>query len=84
MSAIGELTTLKRRKGPLSAAEKKANGRDNKAAYIFLLPWLVGLVAITIGPMLMSLYLSFTDYNLLQPARLPGMVPPGAGPRVSG
>ena len=74
MSAISELSTLKRRKGPMTAAEKKANGRDNKAAYIFLLPWLVGLVAITIGPMLMSLYLSFTDYNLLQP---PEWVGPG-------
>ncbi|WP_426226538.1 carbohydrate ABC transporter permease, partial [Pseudarthrobacter sp. DSP2-3-2b1] len=73
MSAISELSTLKRRKGPMSAAEKKANGRDNKAAYIFLLPWLVGLVAITIGPMLMSLYLSFTDYNLLQPPEWTGL-----------
>ncbi|MCU1517966.1 MAG: transporter permease, partial [Pseudarthrobacter sp.] len=73
MSAISELSTLKRRKGPLTAEEKKANGRDNKAAYIFLLPWLVGLVAITIGPMLMSLYLSFTDYNLLQPPEWTGL-----------
>lgn len=73
MSAISELSTLKRRKGPMTAAEKKANGRDNKAAYIFLLPWLVGLVAITVGPMLMSLYLSFTDYNLLQPPEWVGL-----------
>lgn len=73
MSAMSELSTLKGRKGPMTAAEKKANGRDNKAAYIFLLPWLVGLVAITIGPMLMSLYLSFTDYNLLQPPEWVGL-----------
>jgi multiple sugar transport system permease protein len=72
MSAIGELSSLTRRKGPMSKEEKKANGRDNKAAYIFLLPWLVGLVAITVGPMLMSLYLSFTDYNLLQPPEWSG------------
>ena len=51
MSAISELSSITRRKGKLTAAEKKANGRDNKAAYIFLLPWLVGLVAITIGPL---------------------------------
>src|SRR5690606_35760678 len=37
----------------------------NTVAYLFLLPWLVGLLAITIGPMIASLYLSFTDYNLL-------------------
>jgi multiple sugar transport system permease protein len=40
---------------------------DNKAAYIFLAPWLVGLVLITIGPMVMSLVFSFTNYNLLRP-----------------
>lgn len=66
MSALGELSKIKRRTGPKSAAEKKDDRRDNKAAYIFLLPWLIGLVFITIGPMMASLYLSFTDYNLLQ------------------
>jgi multiple sugar transport system permease protein len=39
---------------------------DNKAAYVFLAPWIVGLVVFTVGPMLASLYLSFTDYNLLK------------------
>jgi multiple sugar transport system permease protein len=73
VSAISELSSFSRRKGKATAEEKKANGRDNKAAYIFLLPWLVGLVAITIGPMLMSLYLSFTDYNLLQPPEWTGL-----------
>ncbi|WP_415855923.1 carbohydrate ABC transporter permease [Sinomonas sp. G460-2] len=45
---------------------KQRRPKDNKAAFVFLAPWIVGLVAITIGPMLMSLYLSFTDYNLIQ------------------
>ncbi|WP_425862858.1 carbohydrate ABC transporter permease [Arthrobacter sp. TWP1-1] len=66
MSALGELSKIKRRTGPKTAAEKRDDRRDNKAAYIFLLPWLIGLVFITIGPMMASLYLSFTDYNLLQ------------------
>jgi len=35
------------------------------APWLFLTPWLIGLLAITLGPMLASLYLSFTDYNLL-------------------
>lgn len=60
MSVVGELSRLKSAKGV------RIKDKDNKAAYIFLLPWLVGLVAITIGPMFMSLYLAFTDYNLLQ------------------
>ncbi len=66
MSALGELSKMKRRTVPKTAAEKKDEGRDNKAAYIFLLPWLIGLLFITVGPMMASLYLSFTDYNLLQ------------------
>jgi multiple sugar transport system permease protein len=40
---------------------------DNVAAYLFLSPWFVGLILITIGPIVASLYLSFTDYNLLSP-----------------
>jgi multiple sugar transport system permease protein len=33
-------------------------------AYVFLSPWLFGAALLTIGPMLASLYLSFTDYDL--------------------
>jgi hypothetical protein len=33
--------------------------------WLLLTPWMIGLVGITLGPMLASLYLSFTDYNLL-------------------
>lgn len=73
MSALGELAKIKRRKGPKSKAEKRDEGRDNKAAYIFLLPWLIGLLFITVGPMMASLYLSFTDYNLLQTPNWTGL-----------
>ncbi len=39
--------------------------RENVAGYLFLLPWLVGFFAVTLGPMLASLVLSFTDYSPL-------------------
>ncbi|WP_421743161.1 carbohydrate ABC transporter permease [Cellulomonas sp.] len=39
---------------------------DGKSAAIFLAPWFLGLGLITIGPMVASGYLSFTDYDLLQ------------------
>jgi len=48
--------------GRTGSALKKA---DNRAAYMFLLPWLVGIVLITALPMLASLYLSFTDYAVI-------------------
>ena len=34
-------------------------------ALIFLLPWIIGFVVFTAGPMLWSLYLSFTNYDPL-------------------
>jgi multiple sugar transport system permease protein len=43
--------------------------RDGRTAYMFMLPWLVGLIVLTLGPMFYSLYLSFTSYNLLSSPR---------------
>ncbi|WP_432546966.1 carbohydrate ABC transporter permease [Kineococcus sp. SYSU DK004] len=58
MSALGELRQLK--------GQAKAENRETKTAYLFLAPWFLGLFVITIGPLLASLYLAFTDYNLIQ------------------
>lgn len=38
---------------------------ENRAAYMFLLPWFLGLIGITVIPIFASLYLSFTDYDIL-------------------
>jgi multiple sugar transport system permease protein len=40
---------------------------QNRTAYLFLLPWLLGFFLLTAGPMVGSLYLSLTKYNLLSP-----------------
>jgi multiple sugar transport system permease protein len=40
--------------------------RESKAAYVFLLPWILGFVGLAVVPMATSLYLSFTKYNLIQ------------------
>ncbi len=40
-------------------------GRQGGAAHVFLLPWFGGLLLITALPLVASLYLSFTNYNLL-------------------
>ena len=39
--------------------------RRNGAGYLFLTPWLIGFFGLTLGPAVASLYLSFTDYDLL-------------------
>ena len=38
---------------------------ENRAAYMFLLPWFIGLIGITITPIIASLILSFTNYAVL-------------------
>src|SRR3954454_9395282 len=72
MSVVSELSHIHVEK-PQSAEDRRtrrrAAGRDNKAGYLFLLPWLIGLTVITIGPLIASLYLSFTEYSLIQPPK---------------
>jgi multiple sugar transport system permease protein len=51
---------------PRSGRRKSSRSRSQaRAAYLFLAPWFIGLFVITLGPMIASLYLSFTDYSLL-------------------
>jgi len=76
MSVISELSHIKvdqPRSAEERRARRKAAGRDNKAAYLFLLPWLIGLVVITIGPLIASLYLSFTEYSLIESPQWTGL-----------
>ncbi len=37
----------------------------NGPGYLFLLPWFIGFFGLTVGPILTSLYLSFTNFDLL-------------------
>ncbi|OSP53851.1 carbohydrate ABC transporter permease [Pseudoruegeria sp. SK021] len=47
--------------------------RRNGAGYLFLAPWLIGFFCLTLGPALVSLYLSFTNYDLLTTPEFVGM-----------
>ncbi|MEK0097325.1 carbohydrate ABC transporter permease [Streptomyces sp. NPDC056002] len=42
-------------------------------AYVFLTPWMIGALVLTLVPMAVSLYLSFTDYNLFDPPHWVGL-----------
>ena len=66
MSALGELRRIKGSTGPRQR-------KQNRVAFLFLLPWFVGLALVTLGPMAASLGLSFTRYNLLSPPRFNGI-----------
>ncbi len=43
--------------------------KQNASSYVFLLPWLLGFLGLTVYPMGYSLWLGFTDYDFTQPDR---------------
>src|SRR4029453_693062 len=62
---------------PAVGAERAAGRRArlrarNLAGYAFIAPWLIGFIGFTLLPMGASLYLAFTDYDILTPPRLDG------------
>ena len=63
----------------MTAATANASSRrrwriseQTRWAFIFLLPWIIGFVIFTAGPMLATLFLSFTKYNVIRPPTLIG------------
>jgi multiple sugar transport system permease protein len=46
--------------------------RKNSVAYMFLLPWFIGLFALTIGPMINSFYYSLTKFDVISPPQYIG------------
>ncbi|MDQ0115523.1 carbohydrate ABC transporter permease [Paenibacillus harenae] len=57
----------------MRATRKTMQRQHNLTAYGFLLPWLIGFFCLTLGPMLGSLYLSLTKYNLLTAPKWVGL-----------
>ncbi|MEU6859299.1 sugar ABC transporter permease [Glycomyces sp. NPDC046736] len=64
------MTTLR---DPGAPARRRRRSRADGAGYAFLSPWLLGFFGLTAGPMIASLYLSFTDYNLFTPPTFVGI-----------
>ncbi|MEG6590662.1 sugar ABC transporter permease [Paenibacillus barengoltzii] len=46
--------------------ERVKTGANHLAGYIFISPWLLGFLLLTLWPIAQSFYLSFTDYSLLE------------------
>jgi multiple sugar transport system permease protein len=47
--------------------------KETLAFYLFLTPWGIGFIVFLMGPLLASLVLSFTNWDLLQPAQWVGL-----------
>lgn len=48
-------------------------GREAISFYLFILPWVVGFLVFTLGPIVASLVLSFTEYDIIQAPRFTGL-----------
>jgi multiple sugar transport system permease protein len=47
--------------------------REERAFWIFISPWIIGFLLFIGGPIVASLYLSFTEYNVIDPATFTGV-----------
>jgi multiple sugar transport system permease protein len=47
--------------------------RESLWAYAFISPWILGFIIFTVGPMLASLFFSFTEYNIVDSPRWNGI-----------
>lgn len=47
--------------------------REALWAYAFITPWIIGFLIFTVGPMLASLFFSFTEYDIVTPPRWIGI-----------
>ena len=58
----------------MKSKKKKAVSRqaDNAVAYLLMAPWLVGFIGMWLIPAIISIYYSFTDFNLLNDPKIIG------------
>ena len=47
--------------------------RENLAGWLWASPWILGFLIFTLGPMLTSVYFSFTDYPVISPPKWIGL-----------
>ncbi|MFE1838191.1 carbohydrate ABC transporter permease [Streptomyces sviceus] len=61
------------KRAPAATPKRRPKREREGAAWVFLSPWVLGASVLTLLPMAVSLYLSFTDYNLFDPPHWVGL-----------
>jgi multiple sugar transport system permease protein len=51
---------------------KSLRHREELAGYLFIAPWIIGFLFLMLGPLLFSLYASFTNYNITSQMKFVG------------
>ncbi|UOQ43976.1 sugar ABC transporter permease [Halobacillus salinarum] len=57
--------TKQKKAGGSPSGKPLKTGNNNVAGYLFISPFLIGFLGLTLFPILYSLYLSFTDFDLM-------------------
>jgi len=52
---------------------KKHSTRESIDGYLFILPWLIGFLGLNLIPMVATLYLGFTDFDMLSSPEFTGL-----------
>lgn len=47
--------------------------KNKKTPYIYLIPWIIGLVVFKVYPMILTIFYSFTDYSLMNEPKFVGL-----------
>jgi ABC-type sugar transport system permease subunit len=66
-ATIEELEPARPARPPGRTLTIRPSVREALWGYVFVAPWLIGLLLFTLGPMVASLALSVTDFNLVKP-----------------
>lgn len=64
---------LKTKTPDLAVLKDGRRRKETVLAYLFLAPWIIGLIVFYIGPVVVSAVLSFTNYNIISPPRFTGL-----------
>ncbi|RCW74905.1 carbohydrate ABC transporter permease [Saliterribacillus persicus] len=65
MSSNMETAELNKQRSRSKEGKLRSQLRIDLVGFAFISPWLIGFLGFIVGPMLASLYFSFTDYDLL-------------------
>jgi multiple sugar transport system permease protein len=71
--SVPPLARSARGRRPSRSARGRISRSEERAALLFSSPWLVGLIVFTVGPILASVLLSITNWNLISSPRLVGL-----------
>src|SRR5712691_13022699 len=68
MTEIAARSSIRARPARLNLRQREA-----LEGLLYISPWIIGFVVFTVGPMVASLFLSFTNYNIVSPPKFAGL-----------